>query len=231
MVRFGRVGATVALLSALMVLGESAATARDYDCSDFSTQQEAQKVFEAAGPGDPYNLDGDGDGIACESLPSSGGSAGGGEPGAPSGRDIPARVLAAVDGDTLKVLVGYGQEIDVRLIGIDTPETKRPGTPIECGGPQASATMHRLADRRRITLVTDPSQDRFDRYGRLLAYAVRSDGLNLNQAMIRRGWADVYVYNNNPFSQVKTFRRAEQQAKAQGRGVWSLCHGDFHSAS
>ena len=67
----------------------------------------------------------------------------------------------------------------MRLIGIDTPETRRPGTPIECGGPKASELMHRMADGRGITLLTDPSQDRFVRYGRLLAYAVRRDGLDL----------------------------------------------------
>lgn len=41
----------------------------DRDCSDFRTQREAQRFFEAAGPGDPHRLDRDGDGIACEGLP------------------------------------------------------------------------------------------------------------------------------------------------------------------
>ena len=45
-----------------------------------------------------------------------------------------------------------------------------------------------------MTLVTDPSQDRIDRYGRLLAYAIRRGGLDLNLAQLRRGWAEVYVY-------------------------------------
>ncbi|MFQ8432591.1 excalibur calcium-binding domain-containing protein [Amaricoccus sp. W119] len=43
--------------------------ARDYDCGDFSTQAEAQRVYEDAGPGDPYRLDRDHDGVACETLP------------------------------------------------------------------------------------------------------------------------------------------------------------------
>jgi len=43
----------------------------DRDCSDFSTQNAAQQFYEAHGPGDPHNLDGDGDGRACESLPGS----------------------------------------------------------------------------------------------------------------------------------------------------------------
>lgn len=42
------------------------ATASDYDCADFVTQAEAEEYLE---PGDPYNLDADSDGIACEDLP------------------------------------------------------------------------------------------------------------------------------------------------------------------
>jgi len=41
----------------------------DRDCSDFRTQAEAQAFFLAAGPGDPHRLDADGNGLACESLP------------------------------------------------------------------------------------------------------------------------------------------------------------------
>lgn len=57
----------------------AAAEHRDYDCSDFGSQAEAQEYLE---PGDPYGLDADGDGIACESNPcpcsSSSGESGGG---------------------------------------------------------------------------------------------------------------------------------------------------------
>ncbi len=48
--------------------GDSAKIA-DKDCSDFRTQAEAQRFFDAQGPGDPHRLDGDGDGVACEGLP------------------------------------------------------------------------------------------------------------------------------------------------------------------
>lgn len=53
------------------------ASAVDYDCSDFATQEEAQEYLL---PGDPYGLDGDNDGVACEDLPSGeeGGGGGGG---------------------------------------------------------------------------------------------------------------------------------------------------------
>jgi micrococcal nuclease len=91
--------------------------------------------------------------------------------------------------------------------------------------------MHQMADGRGVTLVTDPTQDRFDRYGRLLAYAIRRGGLNLNLAQVQRGWADVYVYAHNPFHLIRRFRRAERAARRHVRGVWKRCGGDFHSSS
>lgn len=223
----------VAAVAAVAWFATSPAKAVDYNCSDFANQAEAQHHLLA---GDPYNLDGDGDGVACESLPCPCSKAAGGSghesPTVPAGDRIKARVIRAVDGDTLDVrLLATGAETDVRLIGIDTPETHRPGVPIECGGPKASTSMHHMADGRRVTLVIDSSQDRFDRYGRLLAYAIRRDGRNLNRAEVRRGWAEVYVYEGVPFEEVRSFRRAEMRARAEDLGVWRRCGGDFHSAS
>jgi endonuclease YncB( thermonuclease family) len=229
--------ATVAFVVLTVLTGPSAAA--DKDCSDFSTQAEAQHYFVSHG-GSPTNdfdrLDADHDGIACESLPcpcsteqGGSGGGGGGHPTSPP-RRLEARVVRAVDGDTLEArLRSSGRVLDVRLIGIDTPETHRPGTPIECGGPRASRSMHRLADGRGVTLVTDPTQDRFDRYGRLLAYAVRGDGLDLNWAQLRRGWAMVYVYEGRPFRRLAAYRSAQREARRARRGVWGMCGGDFHT--
>ncbi len=220
----------------------SHASAADRDCADFATQAEAQHYFNSHGGG-PANdfdrLDADHDGIACESLPcpcaggARGGSGGAGHPDGsnrvPRGRRLRARVTNAIDGDTLSVrLRGTHRVIDVRLIGIDTPETRRPGTPIECGGPRASASMHRMADGHRVTLVTDPSQDRVDRYGRLLAYANGHGGRDLGLAQLRGGWARVYVYEHDAFRRIGAYRRAQQTARHSGRGVWRICRGHFH---
>jgi micrococcal nuclease len=132
----------------------------------------------------------------------------------------------------------------VRLIGIDTPETKRPGTPVECGGPEATSSMFRLGftrprdtdgdrlyDRkggkgRRVKVTTDPTQDRRDRYGRLLAYVKSSRG-SLAGAQLRAGWATVYVFED-PFEQLGPFQTAESSSKDGGRGVWGRCGGNFH---
>lgn len=231
---------SASLVAALLVVGAAAlidgkagsAQVRDLDCADFASQAEAQRELS---PGDPLNLDGNGDGIACNSLPCPCSTAAGGTgheaPTVPSRDRIRARVIRAVDGDTLDVrLLATGAEVDVRLIGIDTPETHRPGVSIECGGPSASTSMHRMADGRLVTLVTDPTQDRFDRYGRLLAYAIRGR-VDLNRAQVRRGWAETYVYDDKPFQRTAAYRRVEASARSEGRGVWSRCGGDFHSES
>jgi micrococcal nuclease len=154
----------------------------------------------------------------------------GGDRGGNGGGGSGARVVRVVDGDTIRVAVG-GREESVRLLGIDTPETHRPGTPIECGGPQASASMEALAPPGTpVTLESDPTQDRRDRYGRMLAYVRLPDGRLAEDAQLAAGWATVYVYANRPVSQDAGFRRAQSAARAGGRGVWGVCGGDFHSS-
>jgi micrococcal nuclease len=138
-----------------------------------------------------------------------------------------AVVTRVVDGDTIKVKID-GIEKGVRLIGIDTPETHKPGVKVECGGPEASAYMTELAPKgATVTLTPDPTQDSVDRYGRILAYA-KVHGQELQLEQIYAGNAKVYVYKK-PFERVDEFRKAEQVAKDAHRGVWGHCDGDFHS--
>lgn len=139
-----------------------------------------------------------------------------------------ATLVRDVDGDTIKVRLGDGTEYSVRLIGIDTPETHKPGVKVECGGPQASALAAAWASPGdSVTLAYDPTQDRVDRYGRLLAY-VSAHGRSLQLAQLRAGWAAVYVYAHHDFQRVESFRRAADSAKRHDRGVWKLCSGNFH---
>ena len=81
-----------------------------------------------------------------------------------------------------------------------------------------------------MTLVTDPTQDTFDRFGRLLAYVEPRSGPQLNVAQVQRGWAKVYVFRK-PFRQVKRFRRAQSAARMGRRGVWGKCGGNFHRSA
>jgi micrococcal nuclease len=135
-----------------------------------------------------------------------------------------------IDGDTIAVEVGGGDR-SVRLLGIDTPETHRPGTPIECGGPEASANMERLAPPgTRVVLEPDAGQDRVDRYGRLLAYVRLPGGRLAEEAQLAAGWATVYVFAGRPVARDPAFRRAQAGAEAARRGVWGRCGGRFHFA-
>ena len=153
-----------------------------------------------------------------------------------------------IDGDTVRVRA-FGarrSRYTVRLLGIDTPETQKPGTPIECGGKEATANLLGLAytapldtdgdglvdqeggEGLEVLLVTDPTQDTFDRYRRLLAYVeALVDGEQLNLAQVATGWSATYVFKRR-FRQYRRFRSAESRARAAGRGVWGSCAGDFH---
>jgi micrococcal nuclease len=147
------------------------------------------------------------------------------------GRGFAAQVVRPVDGDTL-VAHAEGRTFYVRLLGIDTPETHRPGTPVECGGPQASASMNTLAPPgAHVRIETDPTQDRVDRYGRLLAYVWLPDGRLAETAQLESGWATTYVYQGHPVSLFARLAAAMGDARGARRGVWSVCGGDFHSAA
>lgn len=129
-----------------------------------------------------------------------------------------ARVVRVVDGDTIVVRLG-GREQTVRLIGIDTPEV----SPSECGNRAATGVLRRLAPPgRRVELVRDPSQDRRDRYGRVLAYVDTPAGRDLGEEVVRAGWARVYVFDE-PFARLDDYRDAARSARRAGRGLSSAC--------
>lgn len=141
-----------------------------------------------------------------------------------------ATIDYAVDGDTLRVRLTSGELLYVRLVGIDTPEDVKPGTPVECGSRQAAASMARLApDGAAVRLVRDSVAGEYDRYGRLLAHAFVGGG-QLELAQLRRGWAEVYRYDGRRFDGLPAFQRAAASARRADRGVWGECGGDFHSS-
>jgi len=143
----------------------------------------------------------------------------------PSG-PLQAHVTHVVDGDTIDVALEDGSDDTVRYIGIDTPETVKPGTPVQCGGPRAHEVNERLVGGRTVTLRFDA--ERRDVYGRLLAYVYlppsRPGGRRLfvNAELARRGLArTLTIPPNDSFAAL--FARLAGRAGVRGRGLWGDC--------
>jgi len=129
-----------------------------------------------------------------------------------AGEERGARVLRVIDGDTLVARVD-GEARRVRLIGIDTPERG------ECGFGAAGARLRALVGGRRVRLEADPTQDREDRYGRLLAYVRRPGAARTAQEhLLRSGHAEVYVYRSRPFVRYAAFRAAQRAGRRAPTG-------------
>lgn len=142
-----------------------------------------------------------------------------GLPGAPN-----ADVVRVIDGDTL-VVESAGVEEHVRLLGIDTPESVKQGTPVECFGKEASAHMADLLPRGESLVLVRDVEAR-DRYDRLLAYVYRaSDGLFVNLALVTDGFAQPVAVSPND-AHTDDLRAAGERARRQGRGLWGACGGD-----
>ena len=134
--------------------------------------------------------------------------------------DEQARVVRVVDGDTVVVRTG-GREERVRYIGVDTPESVKPGTPVQCFAKAASAANRRLVQGRAVKLVRDAEAR--DRYGRTLAYVYRAgDGLFVNAELVRQGYAKPLAIRPN-VAHRREFSRLAASARKAGRGLWSRC--------
>jgi micrococcal nuclease len=144
---------------------------------------------------------------------------------------VAARVTRVVDGDTLKATVA-GLTETVRVIGIDTPESVKPGTPIECFALRAAAEARRLLPvGAPIRLEADPTQAKRDRYGRLLAHVWLADRTLYAERMIRDGLGIHDVYGGVPSIHAPRLAAAEDAARAAQRGLWSptTCAGNPHA--
>jgi micrococcal nuclease len=129
-----------------------------------------------------------------------------------------APVVRVVDGDTIEVLLD-GRREDVRYIGVDTPETVKPETPVQCFGRRASDFNHTLVEHRRVRLVF--GVERRDVYGRLLAYVYLGDRF-VNASLLRMGLArTLTIPPNDRFA--GRFKWLEMGAARAGRGLWGAC--------
>jgi micrococcal nuclease len=140
------------------------------------------------------------------------------EDGPSDGSSVIARVVRVVDGDTIVARVG-GEEEYVRYIGVDTPETVKPDTPVQCYGPRASDENHRLVEGRTVRLTFD--REVRDDYGRLLAY-VHAGNEFVNARLVRGGFARTLAIEPNT-SHASEFRRLAARAAKVGRGLRGKC--------
>lgn len=130
-------------------------------------------------------------------------------------------VERVVDGDTLKLTNGE----TVRLIGVDTPETVKPHSPVEPFGEEAAAFTRRLVQNNSFQVRLSFDSQRRDKYGRLLAYVWAGEYF-LNEELVRAGLARVETqYSYSPLMKERLIL-AETEAKAQHRGIWSLSSSD-----
>lgn len=124
------------------------------------------------------------------------------------------------DGDTIGVDMA-GKLEKVRLIGVDTPETHKPNTPVQCYGPEASEfTKSHLLDTA-VRLEADYTNDNRDRYGRLLRYVYTSDGTLWNEKLIQEGYGFAYI--SFPFTKKVEFMTDQFNAAREKKGLWGKC--------
>ena len=127
-------------------------------------------------------------------------------------------VLEVIDGDTIDI--NYeGAKTRIRLIGIDTPETKNPEKPVECYGPEASAFLTNLLSGKQVSIEADATQDDIDIYGRPLRY-VYLDGQDVGLMMLAGGYAHEYTFNT-PYQKQSAYKAAENDAKTKQLGLWA----------
>ncbi|WP_431841068.1 thermonuclease family protein [Calidifontibacter indicus] len=131
------------------------------------------------------------------------------------------QVAGITDGDTIKVWVN-GQREPVRLLGVDTPESKKPNTAVACYAKEAASKMQSLVQSKQVRLVADPTQADRDRYNRLVRYVVLPDGSDVSQLMIAGGFGREYT-DAAPYAKQGAFRVAQSQAQAAKRGLWGAC--------
>lgn len=127
-----------------------------------------------------------------------------------------ASVTNVVDGDTIDVSYKDKEE-RVRLILVDTPETKHPNKGVQPYGPEATEYTTDTLDGEKVRL--EVGEEKRDQYDRLLAY-VYIDGENFNKKLLRGGYARLSVYPPNT-KYKSSFEEAQSKAQAENLRIWS----------
>jgi micrococcal nuclease len=147
-----------------------------------------------------------------------------------------ARVTRIVDGDTIEVVItgrrpgagagdaDVGAHYDVRLLGIDTPESVDPNSPEECFSAEASAALAAFLEDQEVRLVDDVENT--DAYDRLLRYVYLGQEM-ANARLVANGYAFAYTYPPN-VRHSALLVRLQREARRDERGLWSrsACNGE-----
>jgi endonuclease YncB( thermonuclease family) len=121
-------------------------------------------------------------------------------------------VTRVIDGDT--IVLDHGEK--VRLIGVDTPETKHAQKPVEFFGHEATAFTRNLVERKSVRLEYD--WQRRDKYGRTLGYVYLEGGTFVNAEIVKQGYG--FAYTKYPFRYLEQFRALQREAREALRGLW-----------
>ncbi len=134
---------------------------------------------------------------------------------------VNGKIAHVIDGDTVDIDIN-GRTERVRLIGVNTPETKHPTKPIECFGPEASAYLTQLLPKGTTVRIERDVEAR-DRYGRMLLYLyLDSDNVFINLDLVARGFGTPLSIEPNTFHR-NDFVRAAAQAETADVGLWKAC--------
>ena len=130
------------------------------------------------------------------------------------------KVMNIVDGDTLDIDIPDGkyEHTRIRLLGVDTPETKDGRQEIMYYGPEATQWVTQFALDKEATVIIDTVADVRDKYNRLLAYLQFDDGLVLNEEIVRNGFG--YADLRFAHSDYEKYVELQDEAKQAGRGLW-----------
>jgi micrococcal nuclease len=134
-------------------------------------------------------------------------------------------VVRVTDGDTIVVKRDSGTSTSaiVRMLGIDTPEIEHPGESGECFSEAAKQAVLDLLQGRQVQLTTDPSQDTYDAYGRLLAYVSLANSQDVGAYLLAEGFAREYTFRGRAYERQTEYRALANEAKQEKKGLWGYC--------
>jgi micrococcal nuclease len=136
------------------------------------------------------------------------------------------KVSKVADGDTIELTDGR----KVRYLNMDTPESKKPATPVQCYAIDAYEFNKSKINGREVWILPDKEDE--DKYGRSLRFIFLNENdtdsieKSLNADLVRRGYARTSIYKpNNTYQDI--FYKLQKDAESQKIGLWGKCSKPF----